>query len=113
MSLLKAAKEIFPGVYCGAQLCRKDVALLAKAGITTIICNRPDYEDEEQTCFAEIQLEATKQGIKAISIPFTASNLHPEHIEEMKKALEISKKPIFAYCRSGGRVVKICSMFTL
>lgn len=113
MFLLKTAKEIFPGVYAGGQLHKNDVAFLAKAGIKTIICNRPDYEIDGQICFAEIEAEAMEHGIKAITIPFTISNLEPVHIEKMKKTLEISKKPIFAYCRSGGRVVKICSMFTL
>lgn len=112
MCLLKGASSLAPNIYAGAQLTKKDVSVLAQAGIKTIICNRPDGEEAHQTSFADIQQEANKFNIKTIYIAFTMSKVTDQHIKEMKEALEKSEKPIFAYCRSGGRVKGIYSLIT-
>ncbi|MEM9422867.1 MAG: sulfur transferase domain-containing protein, partial [Pseudomonadota bacterium] len=40
-----------------------DIPAIAEAGFTTIVCNRPDQEQEGQPGFAEIEEAATQAGI--------------------------------------------------
>lgn len=112
MSFLANKLEVFPRIYVGAQLKKLDLLLLKEAGIKTIICNRPDNEDVLQTNFSDIENEALKYNIKAIFLPFTMPTLEKTHVFSMKKLLENSEKPIYAYCGSGGRVVKLCSIIS-
>lgn len=112
MSFLQNKKEVLPGLYVGAQLTKNDFEALNEVGIKTIICNRPDKEEENQPLFAEIAKEASKYGIKAIFLPFIMRDLNHQHVHEMQNLLKTETKPIYAYCRSGGRVVNLCRIIS-
>ena len=101
-------RKIVDGVYAGAQIYKNNITELKQAGVKTIICNRPDNEDADQPLYAEIEQEALKQGLRIINIP--VSNINQESVDDMGKALASSPKPIYAYCRSGVRVTKLCSI---
>lgn len=80
-----------------------DVASLSAAGVTMIVNNRPDHEDEGQPTGAEIEAAATAQGLTYRHIPIWRG-LGPAEIKDMCEALDdAGDGKILAYCRTGNR----------
>lgn len=85
------------------QIQPSDIVALKALGVTHIINNRPDYEDEGQPTSDEIEAEAEAQGIIYRHIPI-ARGMGPSDIEDMREAIkEASSGKLFAFCRSGNR----------
>ena len=84
------------------QISPSAVAEIAAAGFKTILCARPDGEDNGQPRFAEIEEAARQHGLAAIQIPISGM-VGEGAIIRMQDALEKLPKPFFGYCRSGGR----------
>lgn len=75
----------------------------AKAeGVTLIINNRPDGEDESAPQSADIEAAAKAAGLKYIAIPITHSGFSAPQVDAMIAALADGDKAL-AYCRSGTR----------
>ena len=83
------------------QVTAEEVEQLAEAGFKSIICNRPD--DEEQPDFADIAAAAQAQGMEVRHIPVDA--MHPVEMQkdEFARALAEMPAPVLAYCRTGNR----------
>lgn len=76
---------------------------LKNRGVKTIICNRPDNEEYNQTPFSAIKLEAEKLDIKAFHIPISPG-CDPLEIRKEYDAIKSEiQEPILAYCKSGSR----------
>lgn len=75
---------------------------IAAAGFKSILCARPDGEDHGQPAFSEIERAAAENGLTAIQIPI-AGSIGEGAIIRMGDALKAMPKPMFGYCRSGGR----------
>ena len=85
------------------QIAPADVAALKTLGVTMIVNNRPDGEDEGQPTSDEIEAAATAAGIEYRHVPI-ARGMGPSDIEAMRDALHAAGEgKIFAYCRSGNR----------
>jgi uncharacterized protein (TIGR01244 family) len=84
------------------QITPDEVAAVAKAGFRTILCCRPDNEDPGQPGFAAIDKAAREQGLKAVHIPISGG-IGEGALIRMEQVLEDMPRPIFGYCRSGGR----------
>jgi sulfide:quinone oxidoreductase len=95
------------------QVTAKDVADLAARGVGTIICNRPDHEDANQPPFADIKNAAEKAGLHAIFIPVVSGASNDEQVKPFRKALDVSPKPILAYCRTGNRSAALWTLCKL
>lgn len=80
-----------------------DVAGIAAAGYTTVICNRPDREDDGQPQASEIADACAAQGISFHHLPFQGTALTPDIVESFREILATAGGPVFAYCRSGQR----------
>jgi uncharacterized protein (TIGR01244 family) len=90
------------------QIAPHEVAGLAEQGITVLVNNRPDGEEEGQPFAAEIEEAAAQAGIRYHFVPIIRG-IGPADVEEMQKALrEAGDGKILAFCRSGAR-----SAFTL
>ncbi|WP_412057549.1 TIGR01244 family sulfur transferase [Bartonella sp. DGB2] len=96
-------KNINSNIFIGDQIEVFDIEIIAKKGIKTIICNRPDGEEEGQPTFAQIQTAAVKHKIATHYIPITSPFIAPEAITQMRAILENTDSPLLAYCRSGAR----------
>ncbi len=93
-----------PGLSVAGQLDRADIDALGRAGVRTIINNRPDGEDPGQLSAAEARKLAEAQGIAYHYIPITAASLSRADVDAFAAALDAAApQPVVAHCRSGTR----------
>lgn len=87
----------------GGQISVDDVAQLKALGVTLVVNNRPDGEDEGQPAGAEIEAAAKAAGLDYRHVPI-ARGMGPSDIEAMREAIHAAGKgKMFAFCRSGNR----------
>ena len=85
------------------QIAPADVAAFKQAGVTMIVNNRPDGEDEGQPTSAEIEQAARDAGIDYRHVPI-ARGMGPADVEAMRSAInEASEGKLLAFCRTGNR----------
>lgn len=84
------------------QILVKDLVALKAAGVTQLVCNRPDNEDVGQPTFAEIAEVAKAQGITTTHIPVTGGEFPNEAIDAVVEILA-KGEVTHMYCRSGTR----------
>lgn len=99
----KLQKSFSDQLYIGAQLNLADLPALKQAGITHILCHRPDGEEINQTDFIAIQKEAKKLNIIAQHCPFSGKNIDKSIIDATKNLLQDKSANLYFYCRSGTR----------
>lgn len=100
MSIRKLADQL----YIAPQLTEADVKEAAALGIRTVICNRPDGEEENQPAFAQIQNLLEAAGIRtAHHQPVVAPAINAADVAAFHKLLENADQPVLAYCRTGTR----------
>ncbi len=92
-----------PELSVAGRLDRTDIDALAKAGVRTIINNRPDGEDPGQLPAAEARRIAEAHGIAYHYIPITAASLSRAVVDAFAAALRDAPAPVVAHCRSGTR----------
>ena len=85
------------------QISKDDIAQLAKAGVATIINNRPDNEEPGQLTAADAEAEAKSHGIDYRYLPVTTNSITRAQVAEFDRLLLRSAKPVLAHCRSGTR----------
>ena len=87
-----------------------DVAELARAGFKSIICNRPDGEEQQQPSAAAIEKAASDAGLTFVNLPAVSGALTQQNGADMAKALARLPGPVLAYCRSGARSTRLVEM---
>lgn len=85
------------------QITPDDVAEIAAAGYTTIVCNRPDHEEPGQPLADDIARACETHGLTFGYLPFQGSLLPPGLPEAFAEHVNASSGPVLAYCRSGQR----------
>jgi uncharacterized protein (TIGR01244 family) len=98
--------ELFPlapGLSVAGRLDRADIDALARAGVRTIVNNRPDGEDPGQLPAAEAKQLAAAHGIAYHHIPITAATLTRADVDAFAATLRDAAQPVVAHCRSGTR----------
>jgi uncharacterized protein (TIGR01244 family) len=86
-----------------SQIAPHDVAELAQQGVTVLINNRPDGEEDGQPLASDIEEAAFKAGIDYRFVPIIRG-IGPADVEEMQKALRAAEGgKLLAFCRSGTR----------
>lgn len=86
-----------------AQISPEHVTQIAAAGFVTIICNRPDNEEQGQPCFADIEAACKKVGLELHHVPVAGSSMPAVAVAEHRRIVDASDGPVLAYCRSGHR----------
>jgi uncharacterized protein (TIGR01244 family) len=92
-----------PGLNVAGRLDRADIEELARAGVRTIINNRPDGEDPGQLPAADAREFAEAHGIAYHHIPITAASLTKADVDAFAATLQSAAEPVVAHCRSGTR----------
>ena len=98
--------ELFPlapGLSVAGRLDRADIDALARAGVRTIVNNRPDGEDPGQLPAAEAKQLAAAHGIAYHHIPITVATLTRGDVDAFAATLRDAAQPVVAHCRSGTR----------
>ena len=94
---------LMPGLSVAGRLDRADIDALARAGVRTIVNNRPDDEDPGQLPAAEAKELAAAHGIAYHHIPITAATLTRGDVDAFAATLREAAEPVVAHCRSGTR----------
>jgi uncharacterized protein (TIGR01244 family) len=95
--------QLAPGLSVTGRLDGADIEALAKAGVRTLINNRPDGEDPGQLPAADARRLAESRGIAYHHIPITAASLTRADVDAFAAALKDAAAPVVAHCRSGTR----------
>jgi len=93
-----------------AQIRPDDVAAIAAAGYTLVICNRPDGEEFGQPAAEDIAGACATHDIEFHHLPFKGSDVSAETASAFRELLSNSSRHVFAYCRSGQRCAYIWSL---
>ena len=97
------ARQLDDKTLVDGQISPSDVAALQAQGVTFIVNNRPDGEDEGQPTSAEIEAAATAAGVGYRHVPI-ARGMGPSDVEAMRGAMHAAGTgKMFAFCRSGNR----------
>ncbi len=85
------------------QILPEEVPLIAAAGYTTIIDNRPDAEIP-----SDLQTEAVRKAVEAAGLSFVVNHvvggaITMDNVRLQGEAVAAAAGPILAYCASGNR----------
>jgi uncharacterized protein (TIGR01244 family) len=96
-------RELDERTLVSGQVAPHEVAGLAGQGITVLVNNRPDAEEEGQPFASEIEEAAAQAGIAYRFIPIFRG-IGPADVESMQEALRAAEGgKLLAFCRSGTR----------
>lgn len=100
MAILKLDEHL----YISPQLTKADAEQIAQLGIKTVVCNRPDREEESQPDFAQIKQWLEQAGVTGFHHqPVTARDIQKHDVEAFRQLIGQAKSPVLAYCRTGTR----------
>lgn len=85
------------------QIAPEDMAAIAAAGFTRIICNRPDGEIPPDLRADVIRQAAEAAGLDFVNNPVVGGALTLENVQMQAAAQKDSAGPVLAYCASGNR----------
>jgi uncharacterized protein (TIGR01244 family) len=89
------------------QLLPEDMQKLADAGFGTVICNRPDGEEDGQPPIAAMREAAENAGLAFHHIPVSGGEFPPAAIRAFGRVREEAERKVLAYCRSGTRSITL------
>ncbi|MEO9574089.1 MAG: TIGR01244 family sulfur transferase [Tateyamaria sp.] len=96
-------RQITPTYFVAPQLDPADMPDVAAAGITTIICNRPDEEVPPPFQADAMEDAARAAGLGFVRLPLTHQAMTPPNVAAQKEHATLADGPVLAYCASGTR----------
>ena len=96
-------RKITDQYYVAPQVDPADMVDVAAAGITTVICNRPDDEVPPAFQADAVETAARAAGLDFVVLPLTHQTMTPENVAKQAQAAAASGGPVLAYCASGTR----------
>lgn len=92
------------------QLSERDIALLARRGVRSIINNRPDGEASDQPRSATLAAAAAAAGVSYHELPVAAGAITEEHVDRFAHYLAELPAPQVAFCRTGTRAATLWAL---
>ena len=96
-------RQITPDYFVAPQLDPADMPDIEAAGITTIICNRPDAEVPPDYQADAIEAAAVAAGLAFHRLPLTHTTMTPDNVQRHAAVIAGADGPTLAYCASGTR----------
>ena len=89
-----------------AQVEIEELAELKTNGVTSLVCNRPDGESQDQVAFETLSAAAEALGITVINLPFKSGEQTDAQVQIFADLLDEAQakgEKVHAYCRTGNR----------
>ncbi len=96
-------RQITPIYHVSPQIAVEDVPALKAAGITRVICNRPDGEVPPSHQSAAIGDAVRAAGLDFAVLELTHQTMTPENVARQAELVDSAGGPVLAYCASGTR----------
>lgn len=96
-------RQLTPRYFVSPQIDPTDMPALKEAGITRILCNRPDDEVPPSHAAASIRAAAEAAGLQFEEVPLTHQTMVPQVIAANRKLGAETGDMVLAYCASGTR----------
>lgn len=96
-------RQITDRYFVSPQLDPADMAAVAEAGFTTVICNRPDPEVPATHQAAAMRQAAEAAGLAFHVLPLTHQTFTPENVGRQRAITDEADGRVLAYCASGTR----------
>lgn len=96
-------RQLTPRYFVSPQVAASDMQDAKDAGITLVLCNRPDEEVPPSHCAEAIRAAAEAAGLKFALLPLTHQSLVPDVIAENRALGADTDEVVLAYCASGTR----------
>ncbi|KQO59478.1 phosphatase [Methylobacterium sp. Leaf102] len=87
-----------------------EIAALGRAGVTTLINNRPDGEEPGQPGTEAEAAAAQEAGLAYHHLPVTGATLGRPEIDAFRASLRAAPGPVVAHCRSGTRSLTLYAL---
>ncbi|MEM6408909.1 MAG: TIGR01244 family sulfur transferase [Pseudomonadota bacterium] len=91
-------RALSPDFAVSPQITTAEVAILAEAGFTHVICNRPAFESAPEDAPDAIKAAVEAAGLGWTDNPLVSGQLTLDHVEAQKV-----EGKVLAYCASGTR----------
>ena len=88
----------------------EDIKVLADAGFTKVICNRPNEEIPAELHSEYMTIAAKAAEISFDFLPFTHQTMTIENIAKQAELIDAASGPVLAYCASGTRCTVIWAL---
>ncbi len=96
-------RQITPTYFVAPQLDPADMPDVKAAGITTVICNRPDEEVPPAFQADALEAAAMAAGLDFVRLPLTHQTMTPTNVAAQMQHAADADGPVLAYCASGTR----------
>lgn len=96
-------RQLTPRYFVSPQVDPSDMAAAKAAGITLILCNRPDPEVPVSQCADAIRIAAEAAGLQFALCPLSHQSMVPDVIAENRALGADTDDVVLAYCASGTR----------
>ncbi|MEP5730976.1 MAG: TIGR01244 family sulfur transferase [Sulfitobacter sp.] len=96
-------RQLTPRYFVSPQIMPEDMAEISAAGITRILCNRPDSEVPAECCAQAVRTAAEAAGLSFAEVPLTHQTMVPDVIATNRAEGVDTSDIVLAYCASGTR----------
>ena len=103
-----AFSQLAENIYISAQISEQDIEEMLALGIQTVICHRPDDEEENQPDFDQLAEKIRAAGIahtyhQPIVARAGVPNVSVDTGKLLEHILSESEKPVLMFCKTGAR----------
>lgn len=102
--------ELTDNLMVSAQPELSDLEGLADLGIKTVICNRPDGEQDGQPTMDAVASVLAAQGIRLVRYPVNPNTFPGDDLAGLASEFDATDGKVLAFCRSGTRSANLWIM---